>query len=36
MSLLELQVYLKEKAKSYREGICNVAVRLLSFGMGVP
>ena len=26
----------KEKAKSYHEGICNVAVQLLSFGIGVP
>ena len=36
MPLLEFQIYLKEKAKSYHEGIYNVAVQLLSFGMDVP
>ena len=36
MPLPEFQIYLKEKAKSYHEGIYNIAVQLLSFGMDVP
>ena len=36
LNLICKKVYLKEKTKSYHEGIYNVAVQLLSFGMYVP
>ena len=36
MALLEFQSLSQKKAKSYHEGIYNVAVQLLSFGMDVP
>ena len=36
MLLLELQSFFKEKAKSYYEGIHNLAIQSLSFGMDMP